>query len=93
MKAQTKYLTLNIPSKMAFLNITPEVDETVRASGVQEGLVLVNTMHITSSVFINDDERGLHHDFGAGSRSWRRSTPTRITTTTTAPARTTPTRT
>ena len=64
MKAHTKYLTLNIPSKMAFRNITPEVDEAVRASGVQEGLVLVNTMHITASVFINDDERGLHHDFG-----------------------------
>ena len=64
MKSHTKYLTLNIPSKMAFRNITPEVDEAVRASGVQEGLVLVNTMHITASVFINDDERGLHHDFG-----------------------------
>ncbi len=64
MKAHTKYLTLNIPSKMAFRNITPEVDEAVRASGVQEGLVLVNTMHITASVFINDNERGLHHDFG-----------------------------
>src|SRR6187200_786876 len=64
MKAHTKYLTLNIPSKMAFRNITPEVEEAVRASGVQEGLVLVNTMHITASVFINDDERGLHHDFG-----------------------------
>ena len=64
MKAQTKYLTLNIPSKMAFRNITPEVDAAVRSSGVQEGLVLVNTMHITSSVFINDNERGLHHDFG-----------------------------
>jgi secondary thiamine-phosphate synthase enzyme len=64
MKAHTKYLTLNIPSKMAFRNITPDVDAAVRASGVQEGLVLVNAMHITASVFINDDERGLHHDFG-----------------------------
>ena len=64
MKAHTEYLTLNIPSKMAFVNITPQVREAVRKSGVQEGLVLVNTMHITSSVFINDDERGLHHDFG-----------------------------
>jgi len=64
MKALTKYLTMNIPSKMSFRNITPEVDAAVRASGVQEGLVLVNTMHITASVFINDDERGLHHDFG-----------------------------
>ena len=65
MKAHTKYLTLNIPSKMAFRNITPEVDEAVRASGVQEGLVLVNTMHITASVFINDDEHGLHRDYEA----------------------------
>ncbi len=64
MKAHTKYLTLNIPSKMSFRNITPDVDDAVRASGVQEGLVLVNTMHITASVFINDNERGLHHDFG-----------------------------
>jgi secondary thiamine-phosphate synthase enzyme len=64
MKAHTEYLTLNIPSKMAFLNITPQVEEAVRKSGVREGIVLCNTMHITSSVFINDDERGLHHDFG-----------------------------
>jgi secondary thiamine-phosphate synthase enzyme len=64
MKTLTRYLTMNIPSKMAFKNITTEVNETVRASGVQEGLVLVNTMHITASVFINDDEGGLHHDFG-----------------------------
>ena len=63
MKSHTEYLTLNIPSKMAFENITPQVEAAVRKSGVQEGLVLVNTMHITSSVFINDDERGLHHDF------------------------------
>ena len=64
MQSHTTYLTLNIPSKMAFRNITPDVEKAVRASGVQEGLVLVNSMHITSSVFINDDERGLHHDFG-----------------------------
>ena len=63
MKSLTRYLTLNIPSKMAFKNITPEVAEAVTASGVQEGLVLVNTMHITASVFINDDESGLHHDY------------------------------
>ena len=49
---------------MAFVNITPEVADAIRDSGVQEGIVLVNTMHITASVFINDDERGLHHDFG-----------------------------
>src|SRR5260370_30277348 len=64
MKSHTKYLTLTIPGKMTFVNITPEVAEAIRESGVQEGIVLVNTMHITSSVFINDDERGLHHDFG-----------------------------
>ena len=64
MKAHTEYLTMNIPSKMAFENITPQVEAAVRKSGVQEGLVLVNTMHITASVFINDDERGLHRDFG-----------------------------
>jgi secondary thiamine-phosphate synthase enzyme len=64
MKSRTEYLTLNIPSKMAFENITSQVEDVVRASGVAEGLVLCNSMHITASVFINDDERGLHHDFG-----------------------------
>ena len=63
MKSHTEYLTLNVPSKMAFRNITPEVQAAVTKSGVQEGLVLVNTMHITASVFINDDERGLHEDY------------------------------
>jgi len=64
MKTVTKYLTLNVPSKMEFVNITTEVEEAVRESGVKEGIVLCNSMHITSSVFINDDESGLHHDFG-----------------------------
>ncbi len=64
MKSHTLHLTLNVPGKMTFVNITPEVAQAVRDSGVQEGLVLVNSMHITSSVFINDDERGLHRDFG-----------------------------
>jgi len=64
MKSHTQYLTLNVGSKMEFLNITTEVEEAVRTSAVQEGLCLVNTMHITSSVFVNDDEHGLHHDFG-----------------------------
>ena len=64
MKAYTEYLTMNVPSKMAFVNITEQVAQCIRDSGVQEGLCLVNTMHITASVFINDDERGLHHDFG-----------------------------
>ena len=64
MKTRTEYLTLEIPSKMAFVNITPQVEEAIRKSGVKEGIVLCNSMHITSSVFINDDERGQHRDFG-----------------------------
>jgi len=64
MKSHTKYLTLNVPGRMSFLNITDQVAQCVRESGVQEGLCLVNSMHITASVFINDDESGLHHDFG-----------------------------
>jgi len=64
MKSHTKYLTLNVPGRMSFLNITDQVAECVRESGVQEGLCLVNSMHITASVFINDNESGLHHDFG-----------------------------
>ena len=63
MKSHTEYLTFNIPARMDFLNITPEVEECVRASGVREGLCLVNAMHITASVFINDDEPGLHEDY------------------------------
>ena len=64
MKSLTEYLTFNIDSTMAFVNITPQVADIVRKSGVKEGLVLCNSMHITASVFINDDEPGLHHDFG-----------------------------
>jgi len=64
MKSHTKYLAFNLPTKMGFLNITSQVEEAVRKSGVMEGIVLVNSMHITASVFINDDEKGLHHDFG-----------------------------
>jgi secondary thiamine-phosphate synthase enzyme len=63
MKSHTEYLTFNIPARMDFLNITPRVEEIVRKSGVREGLVLVNAMHITASVFINDDESGLHEDY------------------------------
>ena len=63
MKSQTEYLTFTIPSRMGFQNITPQVKEVVKNSGVREGLVLVNAMHITASVFINDDEPGLHEDF------------------------------
>jgi secondary thiamine-phosphate synthase enzyme len=63
MKAKTEYLTFNLPERMGFVNITPEVQRIVRASGVREGLVLCNAMHITASVFINDDESGLHEDY------------------------------
>jgi secondary thiamine-phosphate synthase enzyme len=63
MRAHTQYLKIHLPQERGFRNLTPEVEEAVRASGVQEGLCLVNSMHITSSVFINDNERGLHHDF------------------------------
>ena len=64
MKSHTEYLTMNVPGKMAFLNITPQVEDAVRKSGVDEGIVQINSMRITSSVFVNDDESGLHHDFG-----------------------------
>lgn len=64
MKSHREHITLNIPSKMAFENITPQVEAILRRSGIMEGLLLVNSMHITSSVFINDAESGLHHDFG-----------------------------
>jgi secondary thiamine-phosphate synthase enzyme len=60
-----KELVLNIPARRAFVNITPQVKEAVKESGIQEGLVLVNSMHITASVFINDDESGLHQDYEA----------------------------
>jgi secondary thiamine-phosphate synthase enzyme len=63
MKSHTEYLTFNLPARMAFQNITPEVERVVRESGVQEGLMLCNAMHITASVFINDDESGLHADY------------------------------
>ncbi len=65
MKSHTDYLWMNVPERRAFVNITPEVEQAVRASGVQEGLVLVNAMHISASVFINDDESGLHRDYDA----------------------------
>jgi len=63
MKSHTEYLTFNLPARMAFENITPKIEQIVRASGVLEGLCLVNAMHITASVFINDDESGLHEDY------------------------------
>jgi len=63
MKSYRKELTLTVPARMDFVNITPDVSQCVRESGIQEGLVLVNPMHITASVFINDDEHGLHYDY------------------------------
>lgn len=63
MKSLTEYLTFKIPARMDFLNITPKLEELVSQSGVQEGLLLCNAMHITASIFINDDEPGLHHDY------------------------------
>ena len=63
MKSHTEYLTFNIPARMGFVNITPQVAQIVQKSQVREGLVLVNAMHITASVFINDDEPGLHEDY------------------------------
>lgn len=65
MKSFTETLTLHVPERMAFLNITPRIVEALARSGVREGLCLVNAMHITASVFINDDEAGLHHDYAA----------------------------
>jgi secondary thiamine-phosphate synthase enzyme len=63
MKSLTRYLTMNVPTRMEFVNITGDVEVAVSESGVQEGLCLVNAMHITASVFINDDEPGLHEDY------------------------------
>ena len=63
MKSHTSYLTFHLTGRVGFVNITPQVEEALRASGVKEGLCLVNAMHITASVFINDDEPGLHRDY------------------------------
>ncbi|HJX31539.1 MAG TPA: secondary thiamine-phosphate synthase enzyme YjbQ [Thermodesulfobacteriota bacterium] len=63
MKTFRKELCFNVPSRRGFINITPQIEECLRESGIREGLVLVNAMHITASVFINDDESGLHQDF------------------------------
>ena len=63
MKSYRKELWFNVPSRRGFINITPQVEECLRESGVREGLALINAMHITASVFINDDESGLHHDY------------------------------
>lgn len=64
MKSLTEYIVIECPNKKGFINLTREVEKCVRKSGIQEGLCLVNAMHITASVFINDAESGLLHDFG-----------------------------
>jgi secondary thiamine-phosphate synthase enzyme len=63
MKSYRKELWFEVPTRRAFINITPDVEKCLRESSIKEGLVLVNAMHITASVFINDDEPGLHHDY------------------------------
>jgi secondary thiamine-phosphate synthase enzyme len=63
MKSLRKELWFHVPSRRAFINITPQVEEAVKESGIKDGLVLVNAMHITASVFINDDEKGLQRDY------------------------------
>lgn len=62
-KSYRRELWFNVPTRRAFINITPQVEECLKESGIREGLVLVNAMHITASVFINDDESGLHQDY------------------------------
>ena len=63
MKSVTEYLMFNVPSRIGFVNITSQVEKIVQKSGIKDGLCLVNAMHITASVFINDNESGLHHDY------------------------------
>jgi len=63
MKSYRKELWFQVPARLGFVNITPEVEKCMKESGIREGLVLVNAMHITASVFINDNESGLHHDY------------------------------
>jgi secondary thiamine-phosphate synthase enzyme len=63
MKSYRKELYFNVPKRRGFINITPEIETALRESGIKEGLLLCNAMHITASVFINDDESGLHQDF------------------------------
>lgn len=63
MKSYRKELTFNTPTRRAYINITPQVEKALDESSIKEGMVLVNAMHISASVFINDDESGLHNDF------------------------------
>jgi len=63
LKSHRQELTFTVPTRRAFINITPQIEEALEKSGIREGLCLVNAMHITASVFINDDESGLHRDY------------------------------
>ncbi|MDD3716102.1 MAG: secondary thiamine-phosphate synthase enzyme YjbQ [Candidatus Marinimicrobia bacterium] len=65
MRSYTEYLTFTVPTRMDFINISDKVEAALRKSGIREGLCLINAMHITASVFINDDEPGLHEDYKA----------------------------
>jgi thiamine phosphate synthase YjbQ (UPF0047 family) len=89
MKSYRQELWFQVPGRRAFINITPQVDRCLKESGITEGLVLVNAMHITASVFINDDEAGLHHDYDV----WleKLAPPPRSPSTATMSVRTTPT--
>ena len=90
MKSYRKELWSNVPGRRAFINITPQVEECLRESGIQEGLCMVNAMQITASVYINDDERGLLSDYEKWLEGLAPHAPT-VNTSTTAPARTMPT--
>ena len=71
MKSFRKELWFNVPTRRAFVNITPQVETCLRESGIKEGFILVFTMHVTASVFINDDESGLHQDYDRRLSTWR----------------------
>ena len=90
MKSYRKELWFNLPARRGYVNITPQVEACLRESGIREGLCLVNAMHITASVFINDDESGLHRDFERWLETLAPENPTPATTTT-FPAKTTAT--
>lgn len=76
MKTLTREITLTIPQRRAIVSLHRQVSELVRESGIQDGLCLVNAMHITASVFINDDESGLHHDYEVWLEGLAPHTPT-----------------
>ena len=63
MRTLTEYLSFNTKTRVAFVNVTPQIEKLVKTSGIKDGLCLINAMHITASVFINDNESGLHHDY------------------------------